>query len=70
MTGLIRLVCFDKLFLVKGSGGFRPYTFKVIKLRDLILISFFKFGVCNDNTLRQLIGVINSMDLYVIKEEV
>jgi large subunit ribosomal protein L11 len=64
---LLRLVSFDKNFLVKGSGGYRPLKHKVIKLNDILLISIFKFGHCNDTTLRLIMGTIKSMNLNVIE---
>jgi large subunit ribosomal protein L11 len=63
---LLRLVSFDKDFLVKGSGGYRPFKYKVIILHDIFLISFFKFGYCDDKTLRLILGTIQSMNLNVI----
>lgn len=66
---LLRLVSFSKDFLVKGSGGYRPLKYKVVLLKDIYLISFFKFGYCNDKTLRFLLGTIQSMDLYVISNK-
>lgn len=63
---LLRLMAFDKDFLVKGSGGYRPFKYKVIKLYDIVLISFFKFGCCNDRTLRLILGTIQSMNLNVV----
>ena len=65
---LLRLMSFDKDFLVKGSGGYIPKSFKVIKYTDIIYISFFKYGYFNNNTLSTILGTINSMDLYVIEE--
>jgi len=65
---LLRLMSFEKDFLVKGSGGYRPQTYKVIKLEDIIYISFFKYGYFNNNTLSLILGTINSMDLYVIEK--
>jgi large subunit ribosomal protein L11 len=66
MSLLLRLVSFDKDFLVKGSGGYRPFKYKVILLSDIFLISFFKFGYCNDQSLRLIIGTIQAMGLNVI----
>jgi large subunit ribosomal protein L11 len=63
---LLRLVSFDKDFLVKGSGGYRPFKYKVIFLHDIFLISFFKFGCCNEKTLRLVLGTVQSMNLNVI----
>lgn len=64
---LLRLVSFDKDFLVKGSGGYRPFKYKVVSITDIILISFFKFGFCNDNSLRLIFGTLQSMDLHVVE---
>jgi large subunit ribosomal protein L11 len=63
---LLRLISFDKDFLVKGSGGYRPFKYKVVNLNDIFLISFFKFGYCNDRTLRLILGTVQSMKLHVI----
>jgi len=64
---LLRLLSFDKDFLVKGSGGYRPFKYRVISLNDIYLISFFKFGYCNDIILRNIFGTIQAMDLNVIR---
>lgn len=64
---LLKLASFNKDFLLKGSGGYRPKKFKVLKLDDIIYISFFKFGICNERTLKLILGTVSSMDLYVIK---
>ncbi|MGZ8886842.1 MAG: hypothetical protein ACXW1A_01075 [Nitrososphaeraceae archaeon] len=65
---LLRLMSFEKDFLVKGSGGYRPQNYKVIKIEDIIYISFFKYGCFNNNTLSLILGTINSMNLYVIEK--
>jgi len=65
---LLRLMSFEQDFLVKGSGGYRPQKYKVIKIDDIIYISFFKYGYFNDSTLSLILGTINSMDLYVIEK--
>jgi len=66
---LLRLLSFDKDFLVKGSGGYRPFKYKVVFLSDIYLVSFFKFGCCNDKTLRHVFGTIQAMDLNVISSK-
>ncbi|MCU0349642.1 MAG: hypothetical protein MUF43_02265 [Flavobacterium sp.] len=63
---LLRLISFEKDFLVKGSGGYRPFKYKVVSLNDILLISFFKFGYCDDRTLRLILGTVQSMNLHVI----
>lgn len=64
---LLRLLSFDKEFLKKGSGGYRPLKYKVILLTDILFISFLKFGICDDKTLRLVMGTVKSMGLHVIK---
>ena len=66
---LLRLLSFDKDFLVKGSGGYRPLKHKVILLKDLYLVSFFKFGYCNEKTLKYILGTIQAMNLNVISNK-
>lgn len=63
----LNLVSFNKEFLVKGSGGYKPQKYKVIKLQDIIYISILKFGFCNNRILNLIFGSINSMGLIIIK---
>ena len=65
---LLRVVSFEKEFLIKGSGGFIAQNYKVIKVSDIILISFFKYGFFTVRTLKLILGTVKSMDLYVIEE--
>jgi len=65
---LLRLGSFEKDFLIKGSGGYRPIKYRVISLDDLVLVSFFKFGIFNEYTLKSILGVVNSMGLYVVEK--
>lgn len=66
---LLRLLSFEKDFLVIGSGGYRPVKYKVILLNDLYLISFFKFGECTDRSLRLVFGTLQSMNLNVLRNK-
>jgi len=65
---LLRLVTIEKDFLIKGSGGYIPQKYKIIKVDDIILISFFKYGFFNLRTLNIILGTLNSMDLYVVEK--
>jgi large subunit ribosomal protein L11 len=65
---LLRVISSEKDFLIKGSGGYIAQKYKVIKITDIILISFFKYGFFNINTLKLILGTIQSMDLYVVEE--
>jgi len=67
VSSLLRWVCFEQDFLVKGSGGYRPFKFKVVSVKDIIMISFFKFGICNENTLKLIYGTITAMDVFIVK---
>lgn len=65
---LLRVISSEKDFLIKGSGGYIAQKYKVIKIDDIILISFFKYGFFNVNTLKLILGTIQSMDLHVIEK--
>jgi ribosomal protein L11 len=65
---LLRLVSIEKDFLVKGSGGYISNSFKVICVHDIVLISFFKFGFFNEHSLKTILAIVNSMDLYVVEK--
>lgn len=67
VTLLLKLVSFDSDILIKGSGGYRPQKIRAIKIQDIYLISKFKFGYIDLNTITQIMGTIFSMNLYVIK---
>lgn len=63
----LKLASFDKNFLVKGSGGYRPQKYRVIKLNDIITIAFLKFNVCDNRTLKLVFSTAFSLGFYVIK---
>src|SRR5215467_11083241 len=67
LSFLLRIISFEKDFLEKGSGGYITQQYKVIKIDDIILISYFKYGFFNIDTLKLILGTLNSMDLYVVK---
>jgi len=65
---LLRLVSVERDFLVKGSGGYISTKYRVIHVDDIILISIFKFGIFDEHALKAILGVANSMGLYVVKK--
>jgi len=67
LSFLLRIISFEKEFLIKGSGGFVSEKYNVIKVDDIIYISYFKYGFFDINTLKLILGTINSMNLYVIE---
>src|SRR5215467_13391542 len=44
LSFLLRFISFEEDFLIKGSGGYISQKYKVIKLDDIILISYIKYG--------------------------
>jgi ribosomal protein L11 len=65
---LLRVVSFEKEFLVKGSGGYISNKYRVIHINDIVLISIFKFEVFDEHALKTILGIVNSMGLYVVKK--
>jgi len=65
---LLRLVSLEKDFLVKGSGGYISTKYRIIYVDDIIMISIFKFGSFNEHALKIILGIVNSMGLYVVKK--
>jgi ribosomal protein L11 len=64
---LLRLISFEKDFLTKGSGGYISNPYKVISVEDIVLVSYFKFGFFDEYTLKIILGILNSMNLYVVE---
>ena len=64
---LLRLVSKKKEVLVKTSGGKKIRTVDSIHLKDIYLVSLFKFGNCLDSSLKSVFGTLSSLNLYVIK---
>ena len=62
---LLKLVSFKYEISVKSSGGFKGEFVNVVKLEDLFLISYFKFGIVNNITLKSVYGTLTSLDCYV-----
>jgi len=62
---LLKIVSFKYEISVKSSGGFKGKAINVVKLEDLFLISYFKFGVVNDLLLKSIYGTLTSLDCYV-----
>jgi large subunit ribosomal protein L11 len=64
---LLRLLTFKKELLVNMAGGSKKKTLDVIRIEDLYLISFFKFGNCSSTSLKSVYGTTSSLNLNVIK---
>jgi len=57
---LLKLCATDFIVFKKGQGGLKEFTVRSVSLKDVYLISLFKFGVCNLHTLRVIYGVLRS----------
>jgi ribosomal protein L11 len=66
ITLLLKLITIDTETYYKGQGGFKINVVKGLNLRDIYLISRFKFGFYNKNTLKIICGIIKSLDFYII----
>jgi len=66
-SSLLRLVSFKKEISVKASGGNKLKNVDSIRLKDIYLISQFKFGNCFDSSLKSVFGTMSSLNLYVVK---
>src|SRR5687768_10887299 len=53
-SSLLRLVSFKKEISVKASGGNKLKNVDSIRLKDIYLISQFKFGNCFDSSLKSV----------------
>jgi large subunit ribosomal protein L11 len=66
-SSLLRLVSLKKEILIKASGGKKIKNVDSVYLKDIYLISLFKFGNCFDSSLKSVYGTLSSLNLYVIK---
>ena len=57
---LIKLCAHNFIILKKGQGGIKEFTIRSISLRDIYMISIFKYGYCNSFTLKILYGILRS----------
>lgn len=64
---LLRLVSFKKEVMVKISGGLKPTLVNAVKIEDIYLVSFFKYGNCVEQSIRSVYGTLFSLNLYVIE---
>lgn len=66
ISSLLRLLSVRHEIKIKGSGGLKNKEVKAIKLKNIFLISYFKYGNCDDYNLKMIWGTANSFNLYVI----
>ena len=62
---LLKLVSFKTGIFNKGSGGFKIEYIKVLKLKDIYLISLFKFNSFNIMFLKTIYGTLLSSRYFI-----
>lgn len=63
---LLKLVSFKYEILDKGSGGYKIKNIKVIRLKDIYLISFFKFNNFKFTNLKIICGIVVSSRYFIV----
>jgi len=66
ITFFLKIVSIDIDTLFKGQGGYKINVVKGVNLKDIYIISKFKFGYYNEKTLRIISGILKSLNFYVI----
>lgn len=64
---LLRLLVKKVDIMLKTSGGLKSSTIKAIQLKDIYLITYFKFGNLSKTSLTSVYGTLSSLNLHVIK---
>lgn len=62
---LLKLVAGKSEIYVKGPGGFRKQYLKTVKLRDIYLISLFKFGSIDSLNVKTVCAILTSSHYYL-----
>jgi len=63
---LLKLVALKTEIYKKGPGGIKTVYIKVIRLKDIYLISSFKFGNLKLQSIKSVYGTLLSSHYYVI----
>lgn len=63
---LLKLAARKHAILVKGQGGFKTNYIKVVPLKDIYVISKFKYGFYDVRTLKTICGIMNSLNYHII----
>jgi ribosomal protein L11 len=66
---LLRFVTFKKEIFLKTSGGIKGKLVDAILLKDIYLISFFKFNNCFTTSIKSILGTANSLNLLIVKNK-
>ena len=63
---LLKLVSLKTEIYKKGPGGIKTVYIKVIRIKDIYLISNFKFGNLDLKSIRSVVGTLLSSHYFVI----
>ena len=62
---LLKLVVGQSEIYVKGPGGFRKQYLKTVKLKDIYLVSLFKYGSINSLNIKTVCAILTSSHYYL-----
>ncbi len=65
----LRLVTFKKEVFLKTSGGLKGKMVDAVLLKDIYIISYFRFGDCAYSSLKSVLGTANSLNLLIVKDK-
>lgn len=68
-TSLLRWVCTSEFYFVYQQGGLHAHKKKVVDVKDIYMISQFKFKNCNINNLKAICGSARSLGLEIVSKE-
>ena len=57
---LLKLCAHNFSIFKKGQGGLKEFPIKSVFLKDIYMISFFKYGYCDNITLKIIYGILRS----------
>jgi large subunit ribosomal protein L11 len=62
---LLKLVSGKSEIYVKGQGGLRKQYLKTVRIKDVYLVSLFKFGSLNSLSLKTVCAILTSSHYYL-----
>jgi large subunit ribosomal protein L11 len=61
----LKLCAHNTIIFKKGQGGLKEFNIRTINLKDIYLISYFKYGYCSIFTLKTICGTLNSSKYFI-----
>jgi len=62
---LLKLCAHNFFVFKKGQGGLKEFPIKSVFLKDIYLISIFKYGYCDYSTLKIIYGILRSSNYAI-----